>query len=99
MPQAGEPRDKAALSLAVNPVFDPAEDPKEAIARGARPSVSGTRQSPPHAGPQSAQGPCPVGQLVVGHTGPWSRAGGSGDPWGRVTEGDGLGSVKDCQPC
>lgn len=33
-------------SLAVNPVFDPAEEGKEASASRARPSVSGTRQSP-----------------------------------------------------
>lgn len=35
-------------SFAVNPVFDPAEDGKGASANGARPSVTGTCQSPPH---------------------------------------------------
>lgn len=35
---------KAASSFSVNPVFDPAEDGKEASARGARPSVSGACQ-------------------------------------------------------
>lgn len=38
-------------SLAVNPVFDPAEDSKDASASRSRPSVSGTRQSPPHSHP------------------------------------------------
>lgn len=37
-------------SLAVNPVFDPAEDGKAASASRARPSVSGTRQSPARSG-------------------------------------------------
>lgn len=39
-------------SLAVNPVFDPAEDSKDVSASRSRPSVSGTRQLPPRSHPE-----------------------------------------------
>lgn len=54
-------------SLAVNPVFDPSEDGKDASR--ARPSVSGTRQSPPASEAQDTL-------TLRGHMGAWSRAGG-----------------------
>lgn len=47
-PRSRRSREQSYPSLAVNPVFDPAEDSKEASTNGARPSVSGTHQSAPH---------------------------------------------------
>lgn len=45
-------------SFAVNPVFDPAGDSKEASASKGRPSVSGTRQSPPYSEAQDMLSLC-----------------------------------------
>lgn len=42
----GEAWEQSSPSFAVNPVFDPAEDSKQARAGGAQLSVSGTGQSP-----------------------------------------------------
>ncbi|KAF7467912.1 Hypothetical predicted protein [Marmota monax] len=47
VPQVRAPCNPRCPSFTVNPVFDPAEDSKGTSTRGARPSVSGTRQSPP----------------------------------------------------
>lgn len=88
----GEARlEPSCPSLAVNPVFDPAEDSKDASASRSRPSVSGTRQSPPHS-------PCVAASR--GHAGTWLRADGAWGPWGWVTVrwGGGLGRMKDCRP-
>lgn len=46
-PRRRQPATPAAPSFAVNPVFDPSGDSKGTSTGGARPSVSGTRQSPP----------------------------------------------------
>lgn len=59
--------EQSSPSFSVNPVFDPAEDSKEARAGGAQLSISGTGQSPT---PNSeAQGALTLGALSDGPRG------------------------------